>query len=161
MDASNPSKQYNLTNSPNSYDSSPSWSPDGTSIVFVSNRDGKDSLYVINIESGSLEPLSLGVEFSKSYNIEPSWGPNDKIAFSSDKTGLYKLYVWDKSGIQTVNTYASNTDHAPKWSPDGKLLAFVTNFPAGNQRVFVTSVYGTIYASMPADLTSTNPTWQP
>ena len=46
-----------LTRSPY-YDSEPAWSPDGTRIVFVSNRTGSDELFVLNAEGGGLKQLT-------------------------------------------------------------------------------------------------------
>ncbi len=41
--------QVNLTNNPAS-DGLPTWSPDGSRIAFVSDRDGNDEIYVMNAD---------------------------------------------------------------------------------------------------------------
>jgi len=61
-------------------DSSPTWSPDGTSIAYVSDRDGSPQIYVLRMDTGQTVRLT-------SLALEPStisWSPDGKrIAFDS------------------------------------------------------------------------------
>jgi Tol biopolymer transport system component len=69
---------------------SPSWSPDGRRICFVSNRNGIDNLYILDIDSLRSYPITnvLTACFS------PSWSKNgDKIAFSSFNKGGWDIFV--------------------------------------------------------------------
>ncbi len=42
----------------NADDAAPAWSPDGRHLAFVSNRDGRDQLYVIDPASGRVRRLT-------------------------------------------------------------------------------------------------------
>lgn len=61
---------YNLTNHPAS-DITPVWSPDGTRIVFISERDGNLEIYVIDSDGNNLVRLTENA--AKDYS--PVWSP--------------------------------------------------------------------------------------
>ena len=65
----------------------PNWSPDGTSIVYVSARDGSKALYVINVARGEPRQLTehVGQDFS------PAWAPT---AFSVAPNSNTQLLQW-------------------------------------------------------------------
>ena len=105
-----------LTDDP-AADLSPGWSPDGTRIAFVSNREGWD-LYIMNAD-GSKQTLLVE---SVSPDSAPAWSPDgSRIAFVSG-LGIYVINA-DGSG-QTRLT--DNPDVDPTWSPDGKHIAFAS-----------------------------------
>lgn len=60
----------NLTNWPGK-DSHPSWSPDGSQIAFVTDRDGNDEIYVINSDGSNPTRLT----FDPARDFEPVWSP--------------------------------------------------------------------------------------
>ena len=88
MDADG-SNQRRLTN--NGYsDEAPSWSPDGHSIAFTSDRDGNTEIYVMNADGSNQRRLT-----NNGYSDEdPSWSPDSRsIAFTSDRSGDWEIYV--------------------------------------------------------------------
>lgn len=113
------------------YDSSPVWSPDGTKIAFISNRNYLFSLYVMNADGSNSQLLTDLLEPG-----EPSWSPDSsKIAFSLGMRGSFGLgkcivdiYVvnLDGSGL-TQLTRDSGCNSSPAWTPDGKQIAFTSN----------------------------------
>ena len=131
------SNQRRLTNHP-ADDGSPSWSPDGKRIAFVSSafesdrdgqvhfRDGRptDEIYVMDADGGNPQNLTLnhGEDFS------PAWSPDGtRIAFVSDRDGFFKyeIYVMDADGgNQERLTNNDFNDMDPSWSPDGKQIVF-------------------------------------
>ena len=69
---------------------SPTWSPDGSRIVFVSDRTGKPNLYVMDLRNRRTQRIT----FQGSENAEPSWSPTeDLIAYSSLRNGVYQIYT--------------------------------------------------------------------
>jgi TolB protein len=59
-----------LTDNP-AWDGKPAWSPDGTKIAFVSDRDGNGDIYVMNADGSNVIRLT-----NEGYNFEPSWSPS-------------------------------------------------------------------------------------
>ena len=129
--------QQNLTNDLND-DRSPSWSPDGKRIVFVSNRDGFKNddrvityeIYVMDADGGNPQNLTNDLNDDRS----PSWSPDGKrIAFESAREGFfrgevgitYEIYVMDvDGGNQQRLTENRKNDWSPVWSPDGNRITF-------------------------------------
>src|ERR1700681_4222484 len=132
-------------------DSSPRWSPDGTRVAFVSDRDGKSQLYVhwmdsgqtakltdVAADGGAPRQLTTGNfphgpgagDFGGSY---VSWAPDGKsLIFSMNGTAnyeyeplhteLFEIRVGDGSLMQL--THRNGPNQSPDISPDGKLIAY-------------------------------------
>ena len=128
-DGNNPRR---LTNN-RQIDSSPSWSPDGKHIAFMSNRDGHamlglptNEIYVMDADGGNQQNLTNNPHSDR----YPSWSPDgERIAFSARKDrhfrndlGItYEIYVMDADGKnQQRLTNNRQNDWFPAWSPDGK-----------------------------------------
>ena len=77
------------------WNSSPSWSPDGGRIAFMSDRDKNWGIYVMNADGS--EPARLTKNLSGGYSL--SWSPNGShIAFSSYGDGNWEIYVVNVPG---------------------------------------------------------------
>lgn len=69
---------------------SPYWSPDGKNIVFISDRNGINNLYSVNLEQMTVMPLTNLLTGAAS----PCWSPNgNNIAFTCFKDGGWDVYV--------------------------------------------------------------------
>ena len=105
----------------------PSWSPDGSQIVFTSNRGGNYDIYRIDADGSGLEQLTTTLDDEE----ELEWSPDGaQIAYLLVKTlesgqqerHLYLMAV-DGSHSRPLTTAPGNFLD-PCWSPDGRFLAF-------------------------------------
>ena len=112
--------QTKLTINP-AIDSSPSYSPDGSQIAFVSNRQGNPQIFVMPSTGGAGN--AKRVTFQGKYNQTPRWNPRaDKpqIAFTGrDEKGVFDIFILDvRSGKIERVTQAKGSNQDPAWSPD-------------------------------------------
>jgi len=96
---------------------SPSFSPDGASVVYSADVEGKPHLFVSTLEGNNERQLTDG----EGGEAQPSWSPDGKrIAFTSvRKSGIWLV---DVNGGQPLQLTAFGS--RPSWSPDGTEIAF-------------------------------------
>ena len=148
----------NLTNSSNAHDKFAQWSPDGSTIAFISDMDGEDELYRISQDGlGKPEELTHGFH---AMLYEPSWSPDGKRFAFSDKDGkLYVLTLDDKKVIQIAQNPSGRVP-SYVWSADGGHLAFPLVEPSGFSCVYIWSVNdGQIHRVTDPMFDSWGPAW--
>ncbi|MCH8978080.1 MAG: PD40 domain-containing protein, partial [Armatimonadetes bacterium] len=111
-----------------------------TKIAFVSERNGNEEIYVMNMDGTGQRRLTNNPAVDSS----PSFSPDGtKIAFSSTRDGDFEIYVMNADGTgQTNLTNSAAIDGNPSFSPDGSKIAFSSD-RSGNQEVYVMNVDGT------------------
>ena len=148
----------NLTRSPGR-DEVGSWSPDGSKIVFFSNRDGNGEIYVM----GSNGRKQVNLTNHPALDAAPTWSPDGtKIAFQSNREGGQDdIYVMNPDGANVVNlTRHPWEDRAPAWSPNGRWIAFHAFQVGQRPDIYVMDANGGNRAQLTEDPGSdTDPTW--
>lgn len=142
--------QRQLTSGANS-DYYPTWSPDGSKIVFV--RDGTYT-YTMNSNGGDVTQISAAGGY------RCSWSPDGSKLVYSDPAG--NIYSMNPDGTNTVQITSTTWDGTPTWSPDGTKFAYVdTHDP---MQVWIMSTDGTgrvqVTSTTSAD-GDTLPSWSP
>ena len=127
-----------LTRSRRANESSPSWSPDGGSLVYVSDEGGTARCYVMNVATRRSVRMSYSSEFGE--NVAPEWGPDGRIAFCGRaRNGRYRIFVVDGSRPSATPKAVSPADgfdyEDPSWAPDGRHV--VCTRTAGYRRSLV------------------------
>ena len=120
----NNNKSINLTQN-KAGDIMPAWSPDGTRIAFISNRNSDNlQLYIMYADGSEIQQITDG-------NLRPlhrpSWSPDgSKIVFDAikpdDTDGIFIVNLINKDIITLINSSFHNM--YPSWSPDGTQIAF-------------------------------------
>src|SRR5438093_2165734 len=94
----NGNDQKRLTTSPGT-DSFPSWSPDGSRIVFESTRAGNTDIYVMNADGSDQRPLVA----DPAVDFAPHWSPDgQQIAFTSNREGDPEIYLVRADGSSLI-----------------------------------------------------------
>ena len=116
--------------------SNPSWSPDGTQIVFSFGlgrfRGDVSDIYIMDANGANRVNLTKGRHKN---NGVPDWSPDGtKIAFVSNRDNNSEIYVMNADGRNLKNlTLHLDDDTCPTWSPDGTKIAFWSRQVAGGR----------------------------
>ena len=111
----------NLTQSSDAHDKAAAWSPKGDAIVYLSDADGEEELYLIDQKGG--EPTQL-TDGGAAMRYSPRFSPGGERLAYSDKEG--RLYVYDMESKESTpiadEPHGQIRDYV--WSPCGGHIAF-------------------------------------
>jgi TolB protein len=118
---------------------SPSWSPDGSRVAYVSFEQKKPIVYVQSLTTGARRAVA---NFWGS-NSAPSWSPDGRrLAVVLTKDGGSQVYVVSADGGEATRlTRSSAIDTEPNFSPDGQLILF-TSDRGGSPQIYGMSATG-------------------
>ena len=114
------------------YDSQPRYSPDGSQVIFVSDRDGAENLWLIDIASGAARQVTNA---SDNNYESPEWLPDGDYVVAAVGAGALaggdrrnpKLWMWHVgggTGIQLIDEPGSRRITGPTPTPDGRRIWF-------------------------------------
>lgn len=118
---------------------SPTWSPDGSKLAYVTFESGRSELVMQTLSTGKIQRVASYPR----HNGAPAFSPDgSKLAFVLSKDGSLNLYVMNLANnqIQQITRSRSN-DTEPSWFPDSQHLAY-TSDQAGRPQVYKINING-------------------
>lgn len=149
--ASQPRYYYSLYD----HEISPAWSPDGREIVFISNRGhqhGSGGIWRARVDDcrggPACPPITEAVEIHReetTWRARPDWSRDGKNIAYSSYAGRQWNQLWvttaDAGGYPFPLTYGDYDNTAPRYSPDGQRIAFISN-RTGNTSLWILDTLG-------------------
>jgi TolB protein len=118
---------------------SPSWSPDGKKLTYVSFENDRAEIFLQDVVSGERSIISN----QPGINSAPAWSPSgDYLALTLSFSGSPDIYIMDmrsKKLRQLTTHYGIDTE--PSWTPDGRYLLFTSN-RSGSPQIYKVPALG-------------------
>jgi imidazolonepropionase-like amidohydrolase/Tol biopolymer transport system component len=125
-----------LPNRGQAFDSQPRFSPDGKFIVFISDRDGADNVFVMRADGSGVRQLTTG----RDTFISPAWSPDGRFiavrriepdaGSGEGGSGLWLYRVEGGPGYK-LDTAKFTSPSGLEFSPDGAVIYFASAIAAG------------------------------
>ena len=125
----------------------PALSPNGDKVAFISNMDGKQGIYIMDVlDTENIQKVIQGetdVDFEELHWLSPGmgWSPDaTKITFSAKAGDQDALYIYDVKN-DDLEQHKFNIDglFSATWSPIGDEIAFVGNYN-GASNIYVYNI---------------------
>ncbi len=143
-----------------SIDTEPSWSADGKSLLFTSDRGGTPQIYLLTLATGAVQRLT----YDGNYNARASFSQDGHyMVMLHRESGTFNIALMDmKSGDLRLLTEGSVSNESPSFAPNGRMVLFATAERKNGGSLGVTSVDGRVSLRLPGtqgDLQG--PVWSP
>src|SRR5262245_18978351 len=132
------------------YDGEPTFSPDGQTISYVSNRTGNFEIFRKQISGGA----EINLTQNAADDVQPAFSPDGtQIAFVSTRASSSQLIyrnanypllggdIWVMPALGGLARRIAESGNFPSWSPDGSALIY-TSGPQGSQKIFSSPASG-------------------
>ncbi len=145
------------------------WSPDGTQLVYISGKSGKQEIYTC-LADGSNEQLLSETVTNATF---PSWSHDGrKIAFCAslgdvNDGSAYEIFVMNADGSDVMQiTHNTSSDFFPSFSPDDTEIVFESDLPdgPGHEEIYVMNADGSNVrriTTTAAPASASLPVWRP
>jgi Tol biopolymer transport system component len=127
-------------------------------LLFSSDCKGNQDIYIMNVNG------KINLTEKSGVNSCPVWSPDGKkIAFISNRTGNFDVFIMDCNGTNQINmSDSTENNYRPSWSPDGSRLAYISRVN-GLESIFIINADGTGKSQITKgkDWKDSKPLWSP
>ena len=128
-------------------------------IVFISNRDGNDELYMMDYDGHN----QMRITYNTIKDYMPAWSADrNSVAYTSYRQGRAGLYILNIYEGKQIEVQKEGTNFGATFSPDGKKLAFCSTIEEGNSEIYVANSDGSNIKRLTFNKAiDTAPSWSP
>ena len=158
-----PVRDLRFYNQNASTNGTPSFTPDGKQVVYMSSAGGCCGIYIANLDGRGLRRITS----STSIDSEPKVSPKGTdIVFTSLRSGPAQIYRMNMDGADMERLTPGNGEATnPSWHPNGQRIAFAwtQGYATGNFNIFTMGITpGSTYEQLThGEGRNENPTWAP
>jgi TolB protein len=152
------SEKFQVTNN-RTINLSPSWTPDGRSILYSSFKDRAQTLFLFELYSGREVKFSPRAGHYIGGKVSPD---GQTVAATLEIAGNSNLYLLDRSGnVIRRLTEDPGIEVSPSWSPDGRQLVYVADRSGSPQLYILDVASGKTRRLTYSGSYNTSPEWSP
>jgi TolB protein len=139
-DGSNPKKFYSVSGQ-DVHD--PTWSPDGTQILFAMGKNDSNKLYIMSVTNKEPKVVNDNIDTRG----RSDWSKNDWISFDQGGPFKHEVYIMKPDGNSLKQITSGSNAQGASLSPDGNWIAFtgytdVTNQDQNSCEIFIMHIDG-------------------
>ncbi len=128
-------KPVQLFSYPRSTQASPTFSPDGSKIAFVSDKDGGMRIYIIPATLSQKRANAVMITKQNRENSCPCWSPDGtKLAYSAKTNGIRQIWIYHfATGEETQLTSGPGHKENPCWASNSRHIVFNSTDGSGSE----------------------------
>ena len=142
------------------WDRDPVWTSDGTAIVFASDRGGNYDLWRVTIAADGAIGLPERMLNTSQAETSPTVAPDGALAFVRGSGQAQRVWVREANGQEHRLSTREQMESAPRFSPDGTRIAFISATETG-RRVYVRTIASTTESIANSDGNAERIAWSP
>ena len=148
-----------LTSGP-AWDREPAWTPDGSAIVFSSDRSGNFDLWRVALGANGSAAEPQRITSSPLFEGQPAVARDGRIVFVRGRLADASIWVRQQNGAEARLTKGTDAEQWPAISPDGHRVAYVS-IGEDTRKLIVRDLDGDSATTVLSDARVEHPAWSP